>query len=46
MEYMAQGQHHPTVGSDADKANLQSIRNDMKTLDALLLQSGLSKVKG
>jgi sugar phosphate isomerase/epimerase len=43
MEY---GEHTPPVGSDADKANLQAIRNDMKTLNQLLIKTGLCEEKG
>jgi len=43
MEY---GQHTPPVGSEADKANLQAIRNDMTTLHKLLTKSGLCKAEG
>ena len=43
MEY---GEHTPPVGSDADKANLQAIRNDMKTLNELLTEAGLCKAEG
>jgi sugar phosphate isomerase/epimerase len=43
MEY---GEHTPPVGSDADDANLRAIRNDMRTLDTLLTESGLCKAEG
>ena len=42
MEYMAQGEHTPPIGSEQDKLNLASIRQDWAYLGDLVNRVGLT----